>query len=269
MIRSEGDILTKVAVCSPKSEYFKVSNFKRHNFFQIPDYKKAIEQHDILKFILNDFGCQVIDIPELANHPNSVFTRDTSVCTPEGYIKLRMGLNTREGEEIWMSENLDSFGEKNAGFIKHQGTVEGGDVILGGTVAFVGNSKRTNSEGVNQISKLLETMKFEVRSITVPPPFLHLGGAMSLIGKDLILSCKVVFPEEFFSGFKNIEISDNTFVSGNVIYLGNNELIIDIKSKEVIEKLQEEKMIVHAIDLSEFIKGNGGPSCLILPIERK
>jgi arginine deiminase len=28
-------------------------------------------------------------------------------------------------------------------------------------------------------------------------------------------------------------------------------------------------MIVHGIDLSEFRKGAGGPTCLILPVERK
>jgi len=269
MIRSEGDILTKVAVCSPKSEYLNISNLKEHNIFQIANYDKAIQQHDKLKLILEDFGCEVIDIPELANHPNSVFTRDSSVCTPKGYIKLRMGLNSRIGEEIWMAEILNSLGEKNAGSIEYPGTVEGGDVILAGNVAFVGHSKRTNTQGVEQISKLLESMKYEVRSISVPSPFLHLGGAMSIIGKNLILSCKGVFSDDFFKGFKKIDISDDSFVSGNVIYLGNNEVIIDIKNIEVIEKLKQFKMIIHTIDLSEFIKGNAGPSCLIMPIERK
>jgi N-dimethylarginine dimethylaminohydrolase len=69
--------------------------------------------------------------------------------------------------------------------------------------------------------------------------------------------------------YLSIEISNDTFVSGNVIYPGNNEVIINIKNIEVIKKLKQFKMIVHTIDLSEFIKGNGGLSCLIMPIERK
>ncbi len=44
----------------------------------------------------------MINIPELANHPNSVFTRDTALCTPNGYIKLRLGLESRQGEEEWI-----------------------------------------------------------------------------------------------------------------------------------------------------------------------
>ncbi|MCD6474488.1 MAG: hypothetical protein J7K47_06270 [Thermoplasmata archaeon] len=39
------------------------------------------------------------------------------------------------------------------------------------------------------------------------------------------------------------------------------------RNKAAREKLLQHGFIVHSIDLSEFIKGNGGPSCLILPLE--
>jgi dimethylargininase len=269
MLKSEGDRLTKVVVCTPKTEYFNISNLNEHNITQIAYKDKTIQQHNKLKSILEESGCEIIDVPELPNHPNSVFTRDTSLCTPKGYIKLKMGLNSRRGEEVWMAEILDSMGETNAGSIESLGTVEGGDVILAGSVAFVGHSQRTNNNGVEQISNLLESMKYEVRSITVPSPYLHLGGAMSLVGTDLILSCRGVFSDDFFKGFKRIEISSETFVSGNVINLGNKEVIADSKNVEVIKELKRAKIKVHTIDLSEFIKGQGGPSCLIMPVERK
>jgi dimethylargininase len=167
-----------------------------------------------------------------------------------------------------MAKFLESLGKPNAGRIELPGTVEGGDVILAGSVAFVGQSGRTNKEGVKQISNLLNAMEYEVRSTIVPAPYLHIGGAMSIIGPKLVLSCRGVFPDDFFNGFDKIEVSNNTFVSGNVIYLGDNEIIADISNIETIKELRRAKFTVHIIDLSEFVKGTGGPSCLIMPVER-
>jgi N-dimethylarginine dimethylaminohydrolase len=105
--------------------------------------------------------------------------------------------------------------------------------------------------------------------MTVPAPYLHLGGAMSMISPERVLCCREVFPDDFFRGFNKVEVSCNTFVSGNVICLGDNEVIADIANVEVIKELRRAKVIVHTIDLSEFVKGTGGPNCLIMPIERK
>ena len=52
-----------------------------------------------------------------------------------------------------MSQHLESLGMKSVGSITGNGTVEGGDVILIGSIAFIGLSGRTNQEGVNQIGE--------------------------------------------------------------------------------------------------------------------
>ncbi len=271
MLENEGTRLVKVVVCTPHFEYFQVSADDKdaHNITKLVDRERAISQHDELKSVLRGFGCEVIDIPELKGHPNSVFTRDTAFCTPKGYVKVRMGLPSRRGEESWMSEVLSSIGEKQIGTIKAPATVEGGDVILAGNVAFVGRSRRTNAEGVKQISKLLSGMGYEVRTAVVPLPYLHIGGAMSLIGHDRVLCCRGIFDNDFFEGFDKVEVSNSTFISGNVICLGENEVIADAKNYEAIDKLDEAGVKVHVIDLSEFAKGTGGPSCLIMPVERE
>ncbi|MDP3444569.1 MAG: amidinotransferase, partial [Ignavibacteria bacterium] len=92
MIRNEGDRLRRVIVCSPGNEYFSVTNKKAHNFNQIADAKTASLQHKKLRSVLIDFGCELIEMEEFSGFPNSVFTRDTALCTPNGYISLNMGL---------------------------------------------------------------------------------------------------------------------------------------------------------------------------------
>jgi len=268
MLSSEGDRLTRVVVCSPGKEYFKVDNLAAHNIDEKADPEKAKEQHDRLKAVMKDYGAGVIDIDELSGHPNSVFTRDAALCTPQGYIQLRMGLESRRREEEWLAQALEKHGEPKAGQIQAPGTVEGGDVILAGQVAFIGHSQRTNMEGIRQLSSLLINMGYEIRTASIPPPHLHLGGVMSLIGTREIFCCTGFFEENFFEGFDRLEIDYEMFVSGNVVCLGYGELIAEASNTAAVQALEEGGFRVHVLDLSEFVKGQGGPSCLIMPLER-
>ncbi len=118
MLKSEGDRLRRVVVCSPGKEYFGVGDLKAHNIAERANPKRAKKQNDLLKSTIKTFGAEIIDVDELKSHPNSVFTRDTSVCTPQGYIQLRMGLESRRGEEEWMAQTLVKLGEPLAGIIQ-------------------------------------------------------------------------------------------------------------------------------------------------------
>jgi len=258
-------IKNRVIVCSPGLEYFRVSELSKHNITKVSDPEKSVLQHFALQSALLDAGFEVYNISELKDHPNSVFTRDVSLVTPEGYIKLKMGLESRKGEEEWMAQQLESQGIKEVGSISGNGRVEGGDVIITGSIAFVGLSKRTNEEGVNQLSTIFNAMSIEVRSVEVPGPFLHLGGAMSILSSNDVLCCKGIFPKHFFNGFNHIEVARDNFVSGNIISLGNHEVITEKTNTAAIDILKQNGYHIHSIDLSEFIKGTGGPSCLILP----
>ncbi|MDP1621395.1 MAG: arginine deiminase family protein [Bacteroidales bacterium] len=255
----------RIIICAPEIEYFKVTELSKHNITVHANQAKALSQHFKLKDTLIQAGVHVEVIPELEDHPNSVFTRDPSVVTAKGYIRLRMGLESRRGEEMWMAGHLESLGINHAGSIKGNGTVEGGDVILAGRVAFIGRSKRTNQEGIDQLTAILKEINLEVRTIVVPEPFLHLGGAMSVISRDHVLCCQDIFPDTFFEGFKRIELPGADFVTGNVIALRNNEVIADMTNTIAIDILKLAGFRPHAVDLSEFIKGMGGPSCLVLP----
>jgi len=268
MLSNEGCRLTRVVVCTPREEYFKVAGLEAHNINEVSDPGRTLEQHDRLKSLLADHGAKVVDVPEFGNHPNSVFPRDVALVTPGGYIKLRMGLPSRRGEDDWMAEILDSLAESRVGEIKPPGTVEGGDIILSGKVAFVGRSERTNDDGIAQISRLLGEMDYEIRTIEVQGS-LHIGGLMSAIGPKRILYCRGAFAEDAFEGFETIGVEWRNPSSANVICLNADEVIANsAENSATIQKLEKEGVLVHGIDLSEFRKGAGGPTCLILPVDR-
>lgn len=92
---------------------------------------------------------------------------------------------------------------------------------------------------------------------------------MSVIAPDRVLCTESVFPESFFEGFDTITGPLSDFTSGNVITVRPNEVIADTSNAQTLEILRKHNVIVHDIDLSEFIAGTGGPSCLILPLERE
>ncbi len=268
MLTNEGESLKQVIVCTPKREYARATDLEKHNIGRLGNPKVGVQQHDQLKSELRKFGAKVIDIPELDEHPNSVFTRDTALCTPQGYIRLRLGLETRQGEGKWMAAALDLLGEPCVGEIKAPGTVEGGDIVLAGTVAFIGKSIRTNEQGIRQLSALLKKMEYEIRIIELPDTILHLDKVLMAIGPKQVLYCNELVPEEKLKDFEGIRISCGGDTTANIICLGNKELIVNRSNSIMTDRLEAEKYIVHNLDLGEFAKGMGGPNCLIMPVER-
>ncbi len=253
----------KFLMCEPYKAYFDVENLKIHNITEKAKMDLAILQHRTLSKTIESFGHEVIKVKELRDHPNSVFTKDPVVCTPFGYIKMRMGLESRRSEEEWLGETLESMGQKCVGKITNPATAEGGDVILSDHVAFLGLSTRTNSEGINQLSKILSSFDYEIRVAEVPPPYLHLGGMMTFLGQKRIIAVKKLFKSDFFDGFEILEVPSDNFISGNVIFLPPNKIIAERSNLTAIKILKESNFEVHGIDLSEFVKGTGGPTCLI------
>lgn len=269
MLRHEGDRLTRVVVSTPGDAYFDVTTHAGANIPLLADRELTIMQHDKLKSLMARSGCEVIDAAGLAGDPNSVFTRDVALCTPEGHIKLRMGLAARRGEEEWMSEVLEGIGEPCIASIDSPGTVEGGDVVLAGDVAFIAISGRTNEEGAAQITGMLADLGYVARTMRLTKEYMHIGGPMSVIGPNRVLCCRGAFPEGFFDGFETIEVEPRGPSTGNVICLAADEVIANASENEdVCQSLEARGVTVHRLDLSEFRKGAGGPTCLILPVER-
>src|SRR4030042_1312479 len=95
MLRSEGEALTRVVVCTPGEGYAGVNDPAAHGMLGVPDLDRSRRQHGVLCEVLRLHGAEVVLLPEPAGQPNAVFTRDTSLVTPMGHLHLRMGLETR------------------------------------------------------------------------------------------------------------------------------------------------------------------------------
>jgi dimethylargininase len=256
----------RMVVSAPGEAYVEAADLAAHNLTARADRERAHAQHHALREAIVAAGAEVITVPALAGHPNSVFVQDVALSTPAGFIRLRMELPSRRGEPAWMAEALTAARVPEIGRITAPATVEGGDLILAGEVAFVGRSSRTNEAGVRQITALLAPLGYDVRVAQVPPPSLHVGGMMSAVGPRHLLACEGAFPPEFFAGFEVTLIPQSDFISGNVIGLGGGHVIAEQNNTRAIAALRTAGFTVQPLDLSEFVKGTGGPSCLVLPL---
>jgi dimethylargininase len=270
LVRNEGDPLRAALVCPPAREYTRVEDTVRHNFVEVPDAAAAADQHAELRRVLARAGANVVEVPELAGHPNSVFVRDVALATPRGFVRLRMGLMAREGEELWLSEHLQELGFPEVGAIDAPGTLEGGDVFLLGDLALVGLSARANLDGAGQLARLLSPMGYHVRCTPIPPPALHLGSVLSPVGPRRVVSVEGALPGEFLHGVDVIRAPrERPDTTANVLCLRENVVLADAQgSPGTLDALREAGVTVHALDLSEFGKGSGGPTCLVLPLGR-
>ncbi len=268
MIRNEGDTLQRVILAAPLTEYAKINDLAAHNFTTLPDKERAINQHAYLRDLLTSFDVEVITLNEFEGHPNSVFVRDVAVITPDGALIMNMGLATRRSEVTWIEYELTNRHIPIIDRITDPATAEGGDVILAGDIAFIGHSSRTNDIGTDQVARVLLRMGYRVRIAQIPAPYLHIGGAMSVIAPGRVVCTEGVFPNKYFEGFETITVPQSDFISGNVITIRPNEVIADSTNKETIDVLRKNNVIVYDIDLSEFVAGTGGPSCLVLPVLR-
>jgi len=111
-------------------------------------------------------------------------------------------------------------------------------------------------------------MGYEIRVIELPNTILHLDKALMVLGPKQVLYCRELVSKEKIEGFEGIGISCGGDTTANIICLGDRELIVNCSNSIVIDRLEDERYIVHNLDLGEFAKGMGGPNCLIMPVER-
>ncbi|MDO4565884.1 MAG: arginine deiminase family protein [Oscillospiraceae bacterium] len=228
-----------------------------------PDYEKALVQHAAYIKALESCGVQVTVLPADEAFPDSCFVEDTAVLTERCAIISNPGAESRKGETAAMLPCIEQFYDKGAiEFIKAPGTLEGGDVMMIGETLYVGLSARTNAEGIEQFSKILE--KYGYKCVAVPlEKVLHLKtGVNYLGGRDLLVSGEFIDKSEFES-FNKITVPESEAYAANCIRV--NSAVIAPEGYEGVKKAVEAAGYkVITVDTSEFRKIDGGLSCLSL-----
>ena len=120
------------------------------------DVNLAREQHRQYVSILRECGVKVVEMPPLEAFPDSVFMQDPALLGRSHAIMGRFGEAKRRGEEKAFTDELNksNITMGKVDYVSHPATLEGGDIVITENGIFVGESSRTNSAGIKQLSNI-------------------------------------------------------------------------------------------------------------------
>ncbi len=216
---------------------------------------------------------------------DSVFTYDASFMTEFGAIILSPGKKLRKGEEkihreFYKKNNIPIIGE-----IKERGIAEGGDIFwLDKETLIIGKGFRTNQNGVDQLTEILQPYKIRIHVFDLPvfqgqEACLHMMSLISLIDTKKAIVHSPLLPVGLFElleekKFELIEAPSKEFYSSsglsiNVLATAPGECIMLAGLPETAKKLVSSGISLKLFDGNALCIGcEGGPTCLTRPILR-
>jgi len=253
------------------------------NYLSKPDFKSALKEYESFESIFKQNNIDVHYFPsDIKVKMDSIYCRDASIATDFGVIICNMGKDGRMHEpkaqlEVYKRNHITILGQ-----ILEPGTLEGGDVAwLDAKTLAVGNTYRTNDEGIRQLKNLLEPKGIEVIVADLPhyqgkEDVFHLMSILSPVDKDLAVIYSPLMPIRFRNellkrGFQFVEVPEEEFESMgcNVLAISPRDCVMvegNPKTKNLLEKAGCKVTTYSGKEIS--VKGGGGPTCLTRPFIR-
>jgi dimethylargininase len=232
--------------------------------FGSPIFDRALEQHRQYCQALIQCGLVLTTLEADLRFPDSTFVEDTAILTARGAIFTRPGAQSREGEvEAIRPAILDFFPSPLA--IKAPGTLDGGDVCEAEDRFLIGLSQRTNEEGVRQLAAHLASFGYSSSVIDVRPmtTILHLKSGISYIGDNTLIVMEEMADNAEFQGFDLIRVNAEESYAANCVRV-NDRVLVAADFPKLTADLRARGFDPLTLEMSEFQKMDGGPSCLSL-----
>lgn len=223
----------------------------------------ARAQHEGYIQALKEVGCDVIELPEDADLPDSVFVEDTAVILPEVAVITRPGADSRRPETESIIHALQSYRELLC--IQEPGTVDGGDVLVLDKDICVGMSTRSNQAAVDQMNTFLEKFGYRAQGVEMHD-CLHLKSAVTRVDARTLLINRHWVDPRHFAGFDLIDVDPSEPFAANCLPV-NGEIIFPAAFPKTRAKLEARGYKVRTVQVDELAKAEGAVTCcsLIIP----
>lgn len=248
-----------------------------------PDLERAGVEYDAFRTLMQQQGAQILELPaDPQLSMDSIYCRDASVATNSGMILCNMGKHARKGEPEAHKRLFEAHQIPILGTIDAPGTLEGGDVAwLDENTLAVGQSYRTNAEGIQQLGKFLEPLRIQMIVVDLPhhkgpADVFHLMSVLSPVARDLAVVYSPLLPIGFRNtllrkGFTLVEVPEDEYESMgcNVLAMAPRKCIMLKGNPRTEAGLMSngcEVLSYEGLEIS--LKGGGGPTCLTRPFGR-
>ncbi len=279
--------LKKVLMKKPQSIMSEV-NLEKWNYGSPLSQERIDKDYKEFEKIIRNSGVQInyLQIEEEQKELcDSIFTHDPSLLLNQGAIILNMGKKLRKEEARLHKKFYDRNNIPIIGEIKENGTVEGGDCLwIDNKTLLVGESYRSNKDGINQLSKILSRLNIKCIPIKLtknnnPNSCFHLMSIISMLDYDLAIGCLSKIPENMKEilkkrNIKLIGISEEEYIKSktlavNILALSPRKLVLINGYPKTQKLLLDEGNELNLFNGSELcIKAEGGPTCLTRAILR-
>jgi dimethylargininase len=227
----------------------------------IPDYPKAVEQHNKYVQSLKDCGLTVRVLNADEKFPDSTFMEDVALLTPKCAIVTNPGAPSRRGEIIGIKNIIRDY-YNSVEEILLPGTVEAGDIMMVGNHFYIGLSGRTNLAGAEQVIYILNKYGMS-GSVIKLEKVLHLKTGLAYLENNNLVACGEFLSNPEFKKFNIIEIPEEESYAANCVWI-NDKVLIPEGYPITKQKIIDAGYDIIEVDVSEFRKLDGGLSCLSL-----
>ncbi len=235
------------------------------------DFDKASDQYRSLIKILKSVGIEIIELEPLHAYPDSVFVQDAAVIGNKSRTAALsyFGEPSRRGEEEALADVLKGEGLSIKKIVP-PGTLEGGDVLVTDrNLVFLGETKRTNREGISQLMKIFSSVSY---TIVPSDKFIHMPAGVRYLEDGLLVVAAGAADPKYFKGFEILELKEDLSpiksagpVRAYLMYIGNRQVILPPNNEKTAEALKAKGYTSITLDFTEFWKCNGSYMCLIQP----
>src|SRR5215472_4911552 len=227
------------------------------------DLGRARDQHQAYEALLAKLGAKVVSLPPEPDLPDSMFVEDPAIVLDEIAVILPLGTESRRPEATSLAKELAKY--RKLAYVRLPGTLEGGDVLRIGRKLLVGQTKRSNPEGIRQLGEILLQYGYEVIPVQVTG-CLHLKSAVTWIGNNTLLANRAWFHTTPFAGFDWIDVDPSEPHAANALALGGT-IIFPASFPKTRSRIGSQDFRVTTIDISELQKAESGLTCSSLLFE--
>lgn len=224
-----------------------------------PDVGLAREQHDVYRDQLQKAGYTVETVPTDDDCPDCVFIEDTAVILGKTAVITRPGAPERQAEVRPVADFLN--GRLPTIYIEAPGTLDGGDVMILGGIVYVGASKRSNREGIDQLGAVAVRQGLDLVVIPVEGA-LHLKSAVLPVGDQTVVVTPGTVDESLLTGLHLVHEREDERFSFSALPLVDGRVLTTSSAPQTASALEEMGFAVTPIDASEILAADGGLTCM-------
>jgi dimethylargininase len=218
------------------------------------------EEHAAYCRLLAECGASVRTLDANRGLPDAVFIEDTAVILDEVAILCPMGADSRRAEPLAIEPVLREY--RDVVRIERPAKLEGGDVLRIGRTLLVGHSRRTNREGIVALDAIATRLGYKVIAVPVNGS-LHLKTACCALPDGRLLFNPAWLESESLREYELIRVPESEPWGANIAVV-DNCVLLNAAHMQTAELVQSLGFAVHATDLREFAKAEGGITCLSL-----